>query len=221
MKYKCLIIDHDDTTVDSTPAIHYLAHQEQMRRLGRESQTSTLEEWFTVNFDPGFTVYIDSILKLTDEEKQICYKTWREFTTVMTPPFFEGMLPLLNEFRENGGIVSVVSHSEPDIILSHYQKQTEIPGFIPDLIIGWTGDPDKQKPAPWPVDQIRKQFDLKKEQILVVDDLRPGITMANRAGVDSAGVGWSHNLPIIKNGIIDQCTYFFDSVQDLYNLVFS
>ena len=70
MKYKCLVIDHDDTTVDSTPAIHYLAHQEQMRRLGRESETSTLEEWFEVNFDPGFSVYIDSILALTDRYKQ-------------------------------------------------------------------------------------------------------------------------------------------------------
>ncbi len=221
MKYKCLIIDHDDTTVDSTPAIHFLAHQEQMRRIGRESQTSTLEEWFKVNFDPGYTVYIDSILKLTDEEKKTCYEIWREFTTVMTPPFFEGMLPLLKEFREQGGIIIVVSHSEADIILSHYQKQTEFPGFSPDRIIGWTGDPEKQKPYTWPIDEVIKQYKLKKEQILVVDDLRPGITMANRANVDSAGVGWSHNLPIIKEGIIDQCTYFFDSVQELYNMVFS
>lgn len=221
MKYKCLVIDHDDTTVDSTPAIHYLAHQEQMKRLGRESETSTLEEWFKVNFDPGFSVYIDSILKLTEEEKKICYGIWREFTTVLTPPFFEGMLPLLKEFRENGGFIIVVSHSEPDIIRSHYEHQNELPGFLPDRIIGWTGEPEKQKPNPWPVEQIIKQYNLEKHEILVVDDLRPGITMANRAGVDSAGVGWSHNLPVIKEGIIDQCTYFLDTVNDLYNLVFS
>jgi beta-phosphoglucomutase-like phosphatase (HAD superfamily) len=221
MKYKCLVIDHDDTTVDSTPAIHYLAHQEQMRRLGRESETSTLEEWFEVNFDPGFSVYLDSILKLTDEEKKICYEIWREFTTVLTPPFFEGMLPLLQEFREKGGIIVVVSHSEEDIIQSHYEKQSEIPGFIPDRIIGWTGEPEKQKPYTWPIDEVVKQFHLNKTESLVVDDLRPGIKMANRAGVDSVGVGWSHNLPIIKEGIIGECTYFLDSVQELYNLIFS
>ncbi|MBI9099384.1 MAG: HAD family hydrolase [Spirochaetaceae bacterium] len=221
MRYKCLIIDHDDTTVDSTPAIHYLAHQEQMRRLGRESETSTLEEWFKVNFDPGFSVYIDSILKLTDEEKKICYEIWREFTTVMTPPYFEGMLPLLKEFRDRGGIIVVVSHSEPDIILSHYKKQSEIPGFLPHRIIGWTGDPVKQKPNPWPVEEVIREYKLKKSEILVVDDLRPGITMANRAGVDSAGVGWSHNLPVIKEGIIDQCTYFLDTVQELSDLIFT
>lgn len=160
MKYKCLVIDHDDTTVDSTPAIHYLAHQEQMKQLGRESEISTLEEWFKLNFDPGFSVYIDSILKLTEEEKKICYKIWREFTTVMIPPFFEGMLPLLKEFRDKGGIIVVVSHSEPDIIRSHYEKQSEISGFIPDRIIGWTGDREKQKPDPWPVKDIIRQYQL-------------------------------------------------------------
>jgi phosphoglycolate phosphatase/pyrophosphatase PpaX len=192
-----------------------------MKRIGRESETSTLEEWFEVNFDPGFSVYIDSILKLTDKEKKICYETWREYTTLLTPPFFEGMLPLLQEFKERKGIVVVVSHSEPDIIRSHYLKQRELPGFLPDRIIGWTGDPEKQKPNPWPVEEVIKQYELSRDEILVVDDLRPGITMANRAGVDSVGVGWSHNLPVIKEGIIDQCTYFLDSVNDLYNLLFS
>jgi len=221
MKYKCLVIDHDDTTVDSTPSIHYLAHQEQMRRIGREKQTSTLEHWFEVNFDPGFSVYIDTILKLSEDEKKICYNIWREFTTVLIPPFFNGMLPLLKRFRDLGGIIVVVSHSEPDIIKSHYEKQVEVPGFIPDRIIGWTGNMEKQKPNVWPIEETIKQFNLKKDQILVVDDLRPGITMANKAGVDSAGVGWSHNLEIIKKGIIDQCTYFLDSVEDLNKLIFN
>ncbi len=220
MKYKCLIIDHDDTSVDSTPAIHYLAHKEQMKRIGREKETVTLEEWFIVNFDPGFTAYINDVLKLTDKEKEMTYKIWREFTTVKIPPFFKGILSILEDFRNNGGIIVVVSHSEEDIIQNHYEKQTELPGFLPDRIIGWTGDIEKQKPDPWPVNEVIRQFDLKKEDILVVDDLKPGITMANRAGVDSAGVGWSHNLEIIKESIIKHCTYFLDSVDDLRSLVF-
>ncbi|MBN2656366.1 MAG: HAD family phosphatase [Spirochaetales bacterium] len=221
MKYKCLIIDHDDTTVDSTPSIHYLAHQEQMRRIGRESETSTLEEWFKVNFDPGFSVYIDKVLKLTEAEKKICYEIWREFTTVLNPPFFEGMLSLLNDFRNQGGIIVVVSHSEPDIIRNHYETQSELPGFMPDRIIGWTGEPEKQKPFPWPVEEVMKEFSLSRKEILVVDDLKPGITMANRAGVDSAGVGWSHNLPVIRKAISRESTYFLESVEELRRLVFS
>lgn len=221
MKYRCLIFDHDDTTVDSTPSIHYLAHLEQMKRIGRESESSTLEEWFKVNFDPGFSVYIDKVLKLTGEEKRICYEIWREFTTVLTPPFFKGILPLMRDFRDSGGIITVVSHSEPDIIRSHYEKQREIPGFLPDRIIGWTGEPEKQKPYTWPVDRIVEQYNLDRRKILVIDDLRPGITMANRAGVDSAGVGWSHNLKVIREGIEGECTYFFDTVEELRDLVFS
>ncbi|MBB6481447.1 HAD family hydrolase [Spirochaeta isovalerica] len=221
MKYRCLIIDHDDTTVDSTPSIHYLAHQEQMKRIGRESETSTLEEWFRVNFDPGFSVYIDSVLKLSEDEKKICYDIWREFTTVLTPPFFEGMLGLLRDFREKGGIIAVVSHSEPDIIRSHYENQEEIPGFLPDRIIGWTGEPEKQKPYPWPVEDIMREFNLSRDEILVVDDLKPGITMALKAGVDSAGVGWSHNLPVIREAISKDSTYYLNSIEELRDLVFS
>lgn len=221
MKYRCLIIDHDDTTVDSTPSIHYLAHQEQMKRIGRESETSTLEEWFRVNFDPGFSVYIDSVLKLSEDEKKICYDIWREFTTVLTPPFFEGMLGLLRDFREKGGIIAVVSHSEPDIIRSHYETQEEIPGFLPDRIIGWTGEPEKQKPHPWPVEDIMREFNLSRDEILVVDDLKPGITMARKAGVDSAGVGWSHNLPVIREAISKDSTYYLNSIEELRDLVFS
>jgi len=221
MKYKCLIIDHDDTTVDSTPSIHYLAHREQMKRIGREKEISTLEEWFKVNFDPGFSVYIDSVLKLSEEEKKICYEIWREFTTVLTPPFFEGMLNLLQDFRDKGGVIAVVSHSEADIIRSHYEKQKEIPGFAPDIIIGWTGEPEKQKPNTWPVEEVMKEFNLSREDILVVDDLKPGITMAKRAGVDSVGVGWSHNLPVIRDAISKDCTYFLYSVDELRNIVFS
>jgi len=192
-----------------------------MKRLGREKQTSTLEEWFKVNFDPGFSVYIDSVLKLSEEEKKICYSIWREFTTVLTPPFFKGMLPLLRDFRNEGGVIAVVSHSEPDIIKSHYERQTELPGFLPDRIIGWTGEPEKQKPYPWPVEQIREQFNLPEKEILVVDDLKPGITMANRAGVDSAGVGWSHNLAVIRDALSKESTYFLDSVEELRHLVFN
>ena len=43
MKYKCLMIDHDDTTVDSTPSIHHLAHIEQMKQLGRSHEALDLE----------------------------------------------------------------------------------------------------------------------------------------------------------------------------------
>lgn len=223
MKYCCLMIDHDDTAVDSTPTIHHPAHIEQMRQLGRSHEALSLVEWFKINFHPGLVNYFKDTLTFTKEENKLCYSIWRDFTTTGDyPPFFPGILKLLNRFKEENGIIVVVSHSEPDIIKTHYKQQNEFPGLLPDRIFGWNGNPEENKPNPWPVNETMKQFNLKKEDILVIDDLKPGITMAINSGIDSAGVGWSqsHQIPEIKADLSGICTYYFDEVMDLENLIF-
>ncbi|MCF6335217.1 MAG: HAD hydrolase-like protein [Spirochaetales bacterium] len=223
MKYKCLMIDHDDTTVDSTPSIHHPAHLEQMKQLGRSHEALSLEDWFKINFHPGLVNYFKDTLTFTEEENKLCYAVWRDFTTKGGhPPFFPGMLKLLNRFKLEGGIIVVVSHSEPDIIRRHYLEQQEFPGFKPDRIFGWDGDPEKNKPNIWPVTETIKQFKVKKKDILMVDDLKPGITMAIKAGIDSAGVGWSqsHRIPEIKADLSEICTYYFDQIPEFEKLLF-
>jgi phosphoglycolate phosphatase-like HAD superfamily hydrolase len=217
------MIDHDDTAVDSTPSIHHPAHIEQMRQLGRSHQASSLSEWFQINFHPGLTIHLEETLKLSKEENKHCYKVWREFTTTIVPPFFPGILKMLNKFKELGGIIVVVSHSEQDIINKHYKSQTEFPGLHPDRIFGWNGKKKENKPGTWPVQETMKQYTLEKKDILVIDDLKPGIIMAAKAGVDSAGVGWSqsHQIPGIKADLSKTCNYYFETVSDLANFIFS
>ncbi|MCK5672782.1 MAG: hypothetical protein KAH95_05370, partial [Spirochaetales bacterium] len=79
------------------------------------------------------------------------------------------------------------------------------------------------KPDIWPVEETIKQFGIKKKDILVIDDLKPGITMALNSGIDSAGVGWSqsHQIPEIKADLAEICTYYFKEVKELGNLIFS
>lgn len=218
------MIDHDDTAVDSTLAIHYPAHIEQMRQLGRSHQALSLEDWFKINFHPGLVHYFKHTLTFTEEENKLCYKIWRDFIIRGTPPlFFAGILELLNRFKEEKGIIVVVSHSKSDIIEAHYKQQTEFPGLFPDRIFGWNGKFEENKPNSWPVNETMKQFNLEKEDILVIDDLKPGITMAINTGIDSVGVGWSqsHKIPEIKAALSGICTYYFDKVVDLENLLFT
>ncbi len=221
MRYRCVLIDHDDTSVDSTPHIHHPAHLAQMERIGRVEETLSLEDWFRINYSPGLRPYLDKSLGLTESEKQICYEVWREFTTVSTPPFFPGILAFLEAYRRYGGIIVVVSHSEPDIIRGHYERQNEIPGFLPDMIIGWSGDGRKNKPYTWPVEEVIKEFGFEKKELLVVDDLQPGITMARDAGVDSVAVGWSHGLEEIREDISKKSTYYAESLAELERIVYS
>ncbi len=43
MKYKCLVLDHDDTVVKSTPTIHYPSFIEAMKELRPQMEPYTLE----------------------------------------------------------------------------------------------------------------------------------------------------------------------------------
>lgn len=221
MKYSCILLDHDDTTVDSTPSIHYPSHREQMKRLGREEQILSLEEFFLINFEPGLTSYFNDVLKLSKDELALCYDVWREFTTTRTPEFYPGILAMLNRYQELGGIIVVVSHSEADVIRHHYEKQEIFPGFMPQRIIGWDGVVEKHKPHPWPVLDVMREYELEQRDILVVDDLKPGILMAHRAGVDSAAVTWSHGHPVIRKGLAEMASYELNSLKEFESLLFS
>ena len=52
LKYPCLVLDHDDTTVNSTATVHYPCFVEYMEKYFPNVHL-TLEEYFNYNFDPG------------------------------------------------------------------------------------------------------------------------------------------------------------------------
>ncbi len=219
MRYSCLLLDHDDTTIDSTPVVHYRAHLEQMRRLGRHAEALSLEQWYRVNFHPGIRHYLEKQLQLSPDEQQLCYSIWREFTTTELPPFFDHLLLFLSHFKAAGGVLAVVSHSEPDVILRHYRSQSEVPGLEPDEIFGWMGDPKKNKPYLWPVERMEQLYGFTREEMLVVDDLKPGIVMAREAGVASVGVGWSHRIPELRGHLEQIATWYAESIPELEHIV--
>ena len=53
MRYRCLVFDHDDTTVNSTATIHYPAFMAFLKEYF-PGRSCTLEEYFVKNFHPGF-----------------------------------------------------------------------------------------------------------------------------------------------------------------------
>lgn len=218
LKYKCLILDHDDTCVDSTAVIHYPAHLEVMRQIRPNLKPISLETWFEKNFHPGIMNFLTDELNFNPEEVRLEYEIWRNFTESLVPDFFPGIIPLLTEYRRRGGFITVVSHSDVDIIKNFYL--TSAPEAVPDLIFGWNDDPEKRKPHPWPAQQILKTFGLEPGEILLVDDLRPGIEMAKIVGVPAAAAGWSHRIPIIEQYMRENCIAYLESVNALGGLLF-
>jgi len=219
MKYKCLILDHDDTSVDSTACIHYPAHREVMRQLRPGHPIVTLEEWFLKNFSPGIMEYLTGELGFTSEEVQEEYRIWQSFTEEKIPPFFEGYLDILREFKVRGGIITVVSHSEANLIRRDYTHAGA--QDLPSLVFGWNFDEEKRKPHPYPVLEILKNYNLNPREALILDDLKPAVEMSRRSGVSIAAAGWGHSIPEIREYMQQNCTHYLNSVAEFRQLLFS
>ena len=211
MRFKCLILDHDDTAVDSTPAIHYPAFLKTLA-VYRPGLTVSLETWMEKNFRPGFMEYVTEELEFTPEELEGELSIWREFTSARVPPFFEGFLDILKDFASRGGIITVVSHSEVPMIERDYRESGA--DHLIRRIYGWHKDGDKRKPHPWPVEQILSEFGQERKDALILDDLYPAVEMARASGVAIAGAGWGHSVPSIRETMKEETDWYFSSVGD-------
>lgn len=214
-----MIIDHDDTAVDGTTRVHYPAHLRAMEVLRPGIPPVDLDTWFRKNFDPGIMAFLVDELALTPEEMRVEHEIWREFTSRDTPHFYDGFLAALAAYREAGGKIAVVSHSEEHVIRAHYGGAGNGHGVLPDLVFGWDLGADKRKPSPYPVHETVRRLGLEPRDVLVVDDLKPGIDMAIAAGVDAAAAGWSHHIPEIRAFMKRTCVAYFETVREFADFV--
>ena len=214
LRYKCLFLDHDDTSVDSTPIIHHKAHIEVMKKMRPALPALSLNEWFKKNFDPGIMEYMKEDLFMTDEEIKIEYEIWRQYTEGIIPDFFPGIIETLIQYKNRGGKVVVVSHSDRDLIERDYKAKGFFgnDSFFPDMIFGWTYDESKRKPHPWPVITALESLGIAAQEAIIVDDLKPGVIMGKNSGVDVVAAGWSYDIPEIKQYMKENTIAYFDSV---------
>lgn len=214
MRYRCLILDHDDTAIDSTREVHHPAHLRSMEVLRPGVEPVDLETWFRKNFDPGITAYLENELGFSPEEMEVENRIWREFNLRGTSRFFPGFLEGLARYQDLGGRFVVSSHSESPVIRAHYRAGLNGTNLQPELVFGWDLGPEKRKPHPYAIHETLRRLDLQPEEVLVVDDLKPGVDMARTAGVDAAAAGWCHNIPTIRSFMRRECVATFETVKE-------
>ncbi|MBD8069751.1 HAD family hydrolase [Bacillus sp. PS06] len=216
LKYKCLILDHDDTGVKSTPDIHYPSFVEALKDLRPNDKPITLEDFVRYCFNPGFSSLCKDIIKFTEEEQNHQQVVWKKYTESTVPDFYELFVETIQEFKKQGGIVTVVSHSERNRIKRDYSIHC---GFEPDAIFGWELPEHQRKPHPYPIKEILKRFNLKVTEALMLDDLKPGLEMAKSCNVDFAAAGWSHSIPEIKEQMKSRSKYYFETVEQFNQFI--
>lgn len=216
LKYPCLVLDHDDTVVNSTATVHYPAFVEYMARFD-PSVHMTLEEYFLYNFDPGVIRLFTEICGMTVEQMHDEEAAWNEYVRKHIPDAYPGIRRILEKQKAAGGLIAVVSHSYSENILRDY-RANGLPE--PDMIFGWEAPPEERKPAPRPLLHIMETRALKPEQLLVVDDLKPGYDMAAAAGVPFAAAGWANDIPRIERFMRENCGLYFKKVSELEQYLF-
>lgn len=217
MRYQCLVLDHDDTVVDSTATVNFPAFLQTLHEL-RPQEEMTLEQYFRYNFEPGFASLCYDLLSFTEEEMQLQVDNWAAWVREHAPGPFAGMRELLWRFHDAGGHICVSSHSMRENILRDYALH----GFpTPELIFGWDLPKEQRKPSPYALFQIMERLHLPPEALVMVDDLKPGKDMADAAGVDFIAAGWAHRVPEISDFMRRECRAYCVHVEDLGRYLFS
>jgi phosphoglycolate phosphatase/pyrophosphatase PpaX len=216
MRYKCLILDHDDTVVNSTATIHHPAFLEALKIL-RPGVTISLDDYFRENFDPGFISYCVDKLGMTEQELEVEVECWRNYVSGHTAQAYTGMKEIIERQKKEGGIVCVISHSYDFNIRRDYEKNY-LP--LPDMIFGWECLPEQRKPSTYALEMIAHKYHLKPEEMVMVDDLKPGYDMAKAYGVPFVGAGWANDIPEIREFMKKNSDVYFTNVKELESFLF-
>lgn len=216
LNYRCLVLDHDDTVVRSEETVNYPSFLEALKVL-RPGRTITREEFTRWCFSPGFSALCSDYIGLTPEEIDVQYDMWRSYVATHIPPPYDGLRPILTRWKQEGGLLCVSSHSARENILRDYRLHF---GLEPDQIFDWDLGEDRRKPSPYALQEIMRLYDLRPDELLMVDDLKPGYDMAHACGMPFACAGWSHDDPEIRAFLRRFSDFYLETVQALESLLF-
>ncbi len=217
LKYPCLVLDHDDTVVQTETTINY-PYFCYILDVFRPGAMITLEEYIDGCFNLGFAEMCRQKYHFTEQELKEEYAGWKAYIREHIPATYPGIERIIKRQKALGGLVCVVSHSSEEIIRRDYQTHF---GLQPDAIFGWDYPEHQRKPNPYPLTQIMEKYSLKPNQLLVVDDLKPAYEMASKVGVAVGFAQWSKvGHKDICQEMSALCQYTFKTTDALEHFLF-
>lgn len=217
LRFPCLVLDHDDTVVQSEATVNYPFFCYILDQF-RPGATITLEEYTSGCYSPGFADMCRQKYQFTEEELKNEYAGWMEYVKTHIPAPFPGIREVIHRYKQAGGIICVVSHSSTVNITRDYQTHFDM---LPDRIYGWDLPAHQRKPSTYPLEHIMKTYGFQPHQLLVVDDLKPAWIMSRNAGVPIAFAAWGkHDCPQIIEEMKTLCDYTFHTPKELEQFIF-
>jgi len=217
LKYHCLVLDHDDTVVQTEKTLGYPYFCQILEKF-RPGETISFHNYVLDCHELGFAEMCRKRWQFTPEEQKEEYRGWMEYVMTHIPAVFDGIGDVIHKQKEAGGIICVVSHSSTENITRDYQHHF---GIIPDDIYGWDLPQEQRKPNPYPLLDIMQKYQLNPSDILVVDDMKLAWKMANAVNVPVAFAAWGKlEFPELSQEMNTLCDYSFTSPEKLANFLF-
>ncbi len=217
LKYPCLVLDHDDTVVQSEKTIGYPFFCYILEEY-RPGETISLQDYVQDCHNYGFAQMCRRRWQFTEEEQADEYRRWMDYVKTHIPESFPGIGNVIRRQKEAGGLVCVVSHSSIQNITRDYDVHF---GVQPDAIYGWDLPEIQRKPNPWPLEDILRRYGLQPKDLLVVDDMKLAWIMAQPLGVEVAFAAWGKTeFPALAKEMQGLCHHTFDTPADLERFLF-
>ena len=217
LKYPCLVLDHDDTVVQSEATVNHPFFLEFLDQ-HRPGMTISLHDYINDCYEIGYGDMCRRRFNFTEEDLHREYVEWKEHIQGHIPDPYPGVDRIIQRQKAEGGIICVVSMSADSNIRRDYKTHF---GMEPDEIFGWDMEPENRKPSPWALHEIMRKYNLKPEDLLVVDDTKAAVPMAHTADVKIAFAGWGRtDFPKIIAEMEELCDYSFSSTEALEQFLF-
>ena len=217
LKFPCLVLDHDDTVVQSEATVNYPFFCYILDVL-RPGSKITFQEYMQGCYHLGFVEMCQKKYGFTPKELDLEYAGWKQYVKEHIPDPFPGIGEVILRQKAAGGLVCVVSHSTEETIRRDYQAHFSLQ---PDDIYGWDFPEHQRKPNTYPLEKIMEKYHLSPDQLLVVDDMKPAWEMARKASVPIAFASWGkQSCSEIMQEMTELCDYSFNSPQDFYQFLF-
>ncbi len=218
LKFPCLVLDHDETVVQTEQNMGYPFFLDILKVL-RPGETVSLQDYVYDCYHIGFVEMCRKRFGFNSEELATEHRQWDAYSKIHIPEIYPGIEKIIKKQKEQDGLICVVSHSNRDIIERDYLAHF---GILPDAIYGFELPSEQRKPAPYPLLDIMEKFSIQPNDILVVDDAKLACQMADPLGIKVAFPGWSKlGFDTITREMSACCAYSFATTKELEDFLFS